>query len=300
MRSGSRGMAAVPLLLALAATAPVAGAVPASAGIARQAAAVSYERGPAPTLAGIRAARGPFTYSTVAVSAAATGGTFGGGTVYYPDDTTQGTFGGIAVSPGYNAPESKVAWLGPRLASQGFIVITITTKSLTDQPTARGQQLLAALDYLTVRSPAAVRQRLDAARLAVSGHSMGGGGALYAAWTRPGLKAAVPLAPYHTIKNWSGITVPTLVQAGSQDTLTPPGTFAEPIYQSLTGARERAYAEFAGAAHPTFTGENAGIGALEVAWLKRFVDDDARYEQFLCPAPADPGLAEYRDSCPSA
>ena len=36
-----------------------------------------------------------------------------------------------------------------------------------------------------------------------------------------------------------------------------------------------------------------------VAWLKRFVDDDTRYEQFLCPGPR--GLAikeEYRNTCP--
>ncbi|WP_155884529.1 alpha/beta hydrolase family protein [Actinomadura flavalba] len=217
--------------------------------------------------------------------------------VRYPE---QGGFGGVAAVPGYNSAEKAVAWLGPRLASQGFVVITIATKGRSDQPTARGKQLLAALDYLTAKSPAAVRQRLDPQRLAVTGHSMGGGGSLYAAWTRPGLKAAVPLAPWHSIKNWSGITVPTLVQGGTSDDVAPVGTHAEPIYRSLTGARERAYAESAGADHGTFVREDPLIGALTVAWLKRFVDDDARYEQFLCPAPADPGLTEYRHSCPSS
>ncbi|MFC0038101.1 dienelactone hydrolase family protein [Actinomadura rayongensis] len=260
----------------------------------------SYERGPAPTLSGIRAALGPFSFSTVTVTAAQAGGAFGGGTIYYPDDTSQGTFGGVAAVPGYQSAEKAVAWLGPRLASQGFVVITIATNNLTDQPTARGKQLLAALDYLTGQSPAAVRQRLDPNRLAVTGHSMGGGGTLYAAWTRPSLKAAIPLAPWHTIKNWSGISVPTLVQGGTQDTTAPVGTYAQPIYQSLTGARERAYAEIADAAHGTFVRENPLIGELEVAWLKRFVDDDTRYEQFLCPAPTDPELTEYRDSCPSS
>ncbi|WP_019633337.1 alpha/beta hydrolase family protein [Actinomadura atramentaria] len=295
-----RSLAVLPAALTLAAAAV---AVPAAAAPPARVAALAttaYQRGPAPTLSGVRAALGPFSYSTASVSAAATGYTFGGGTVYYPDDTSQGTFGGIAVTPGYTGTEGSIAWLGPRLASQGFVVITIATKSLYDQPTARGQQLLAALDYLKTYSPAAVRQRLDPQRLAVSGHSMGGGGALYAVWSRPSLKAAVPLAPYHTIKNWSAITVPTLIEAGTADTVTPVGTFAEPIYQSLTGASERAYAEVAGANHLTFTAENPLIGGLEVAWMKRFVDDDARYDQFLCPAPTDPGLTEYRDSCPTS
>ncbi|MXQ65757.1 phosphohydrolase [Actinomadura rayongensis] len=220
--------------------------------------------------------------------------------MYYPDDTSQGTFGGVAAVPGYKSSEKAVAWLGPRLASQGFVVFTIATNSLTNQPTARGQQLLAALNYLTGKSPAAVRQRLDPKRLAVTGHSMGGGGTLYAAWKRPSLKAAIPLAPWHTTKNWSGITVPTLVQGGTQDTTAPVGTFAKPIYRSLTSARERAYAEIANAVHGTFARGNPLIGELEVAWLKRFVDDDARYEQFLCPAPTDSGLTAYRDSCPSS
>lgn len=294
-----RSLATAPAVLALtlgAVAAPAAASAP--TGIVR-ATATAYQHGPAPTQESIRAARGPLAYSTVTVTAYQAAGAFGGGTIYYPDDTTQGTYGGIAVSPGYTGPESSIAWLGPRLASQGFIVFTIATKTLYDQPTSRGQQLLAALDYLTARSPAAVRQRLDSSRLAVSGHSMGGG-ALYAAWSRPSLKAAVPLAPYNTIKNWSGITVPTLIEAGTRDTVTPVGSFAKPIYQSLTGARERAYAEVSDATHLTFTAENPLTGSLEVAWMKRFVDDDTRYDQFLCPAPTDPELTEYRDSCPTS
>ena len=79
--------------------------------------------------------------------------------------------------------------MGPWLASHGFVVIGIETNSRNDFDTARGTQLLAALDYLTQQSP--VRNRVDPNRLAVAGHSMGGGGALSAAIRRPSLKAAV-------------------------------------------------------------------------------------------------------------
>ncbi|REE95631.1 alpha/beta hydrolase family protein [Thermomonospora umbrina] len=293
-----RSLAVVPAAFALAVGAAV---VPPASPTATAAvrAAVAYERGPAPTWAGIRTPLGPFSYSKVTVTNAEANG-FGGGTIYYPNDTTQGTFGGVAISPGYTGPEGHVAWLGPRLASQGFIVFTIATNSVYDQPTERGQQLLAALDHLVGKSPAQVRQRLDAQRLGVMGHSMGGGGAMYAAWSRSSLKAAVPLAPYHTIKNWSAIYVPTLFFAGTEDTVTRPEDHAERFYSSMIYARDRAYAEIAGADHGTFVREHPLIGALSVAWLKRFIDADTRYDQFLCPPPTGPELTEYRDSCPHA
>jgi dienelactone hydrolase len=84
-----------------------------------------------------------------------------------------------------------MSWLGPRLASQGFVVFTIDTLTRYDQPSSRGDQLLAALDYLTQRS--SVRTRIDASRLGVMGHSMGGGGSLEASKDRPALQAAIPL-----------------------------------------------------------------------------------------------------------
>jgi hypothetical protein len=41
------------------------------------------------------------------------------------------------------------------------------------------------------------------------------------------------------------------------------------------------------------------IGTYAVAWLKRFVDDDLRFDQFLCPAPQPTGpILAYRDTCP--
>src|SRR6478736_3194067 len=52
-------------------------------------------------------------------------------------------------------------------------VASVAANSRTDYDVARGTQLLAALDYLTQKSP--VRDRVDPTRLGVVGHSMGGG-----------------------------------------------------------------------------------------------------------------------------
>ena len=124
---------------------------------------------------------------------------FGGGTIYFPTSTAEGTFGAVAVAPGFTATQSSVAWLGPRVASQGFVVFVIDTTTTLDQPDARGTELLAALDYLTTRS--SVRARVDSTRLAVMGHSMGGGGTLEASADRPSLQAAVALTPWDLTKN---------------------------------------------------------------------------------------------------
>ncbi|MGW4403945.1 alpha/beta hydrolase family protein [Nonomuraea sp. NPDC004702] len=260
-------------------------------------AAGPYERGPDPTGAILEAARGPFATAELGVSRLSVSG-FGGGTIYYPTDTSQGTFGAIAISPGYTATWSSLAWLGPRIASHGFVVIGIETITIYDQPASRGRQLLAALDYLTSGSPSAVRSRIDASRLAVAGHSMGGGGTLEAADARPSLQAAVPLAPWNLTKSWSGLRVPTMIIGGEADTIAPVATHSEPFYQSIPSSVEKAYLELNGASHffPQVT--NTTMAKSMVAWLKRFVDDDTRYDQFLCPAPRGTAIEEYRDTCP--
>jgi hypothetical protein len=171
------------------------------AGATSAQAANPYERGPAPTAAALDASRGPFATAQQSVSSSVAG--FGGGVIYYPTSTSEGTFGAVAISPGYTASWSSISWLGPRIASHGFVVIGIETNSVLDQPASRGDQLLAALDYLTRSS--SVRTRIDASRLAVAGHSMGGGGSLEAAKDRPSLQAAVPLAPWNATKSWSSL-----------------------------------------------------------------------------------------------
>ncbi|MER5884854.1 alpha/beta hydrolase [Streptomyces sp. NPDC001941] len=255
-----------------------------------------YERGPAPTVTSIEAVRGPYAVSQTSVSSLSVSG-FGGGTVYYPTSTADGTFGAVAVSPGYTAYQSSIAWLGPRLASQGFVVFTIDTLTTLDQPASRGRQLLAALDYLTQRS--AVRGRIDASRLAVVGHSMGGGGTLEAAKSRPTLRAAVPLTGWNLDTSWPEVRTPTLVVGADGDTIAPVATHSEPFYRSLPGTLDRAYLELNNATHFTPNSSNTTIAKYSVAWLKRFVDDDTRYEQFLCPLPS-PGatIEEYRGNCP--
>jgi predicted dienelactone hydrolase len=287
--TGRRRIAALVVSMAVAGGILASGAPPANAN--------PFERGPAPTNASIEATRGPFAISQTSVSSLVAG--FGGGTIYFPTDTSQGTFGALAISPGFTASQSSIAWYGPRIASQGFVVFTIDTNSRFDQPDSRGQQLQAALNYLTQQS--SVRTRIDPNRLAVAGHSMGGGGSLAAANANPNLQAAIPLQGWHSDKTWQGVRVPTLVVGGQNDTIASVTSHSEPFYNSIPASSEKAYLELRGASHFAATSPNTTIARFMIAWLKRFVDNDTRYEQFLCPPPGtSTAISEYRNTCPHA
>ncbi|MEU1605267.1 poly(ethylene terephthalate) hydrolase family protein [Micromonospora matsumotoense] len=263
-------------------------------GYSPSAAAASLQRGPDPTVQSVAANRGTFATAEITVPR---GYGFNGGKIYYPTDTSQGTWGAIAAVPGYTASwAAEGAWMGPWLASFGFVVIGIDTNSPTDFDTARGTQLLAALDYLTGQS--AVRDRVDPNRLAVLGHSMGGGGAISAAMRRPTLKAAIPLAPASFSQNLSGVRVPTLIMGARDDGTVTPSSINS-LWATKPATTKGAYVELSGGGHGFPTWGNSQVTRREIPWLKIFLDNDTRYTQFLCPSLADStGVSRYLSECP--
>ncbi|WP_240521561.1 dienelactone hydrolase family protein [Amycolatopsis vastitatis] len=260
------------------------------------AAANPYQRGPDPTLTSVAAPYGPFATAQAKVPP---GNGFNGGYVYYPTDTRLGTWGAVAIVPGYSALfANEEAWMGPRLASFGFVVIGIETNSRTDSADARATQLLAALDYLTQKSP--VRTRVDASRLGVIGHSAGGAGALLAALRRPSLKSAVGLAPGSPVGNLdlSGDQVPTMFIAGQRDPVVTPA-YLDKLWATLPAALKKAYVQITGVDHLFATRPNTVEMRTLIPWLKLSLDQDTRYERFLCPTVADAtGISMYRSTCP--
>jgi dienelactone hydrolase len=278
------------LMATLAIVASIAIAAPSQASAANP-----YQRGPNPTEAIITAATGPFATATANVPSGSGPG-FNNGTIYYPTDTSQGTFGSIVVMPGFFAAQSQIAWYGPRLASQGFVVLTLDSNAPWDPPGDRGSQLLAALDYLTTRS--AVKSRIDPSRSALIGWSMGGGGTLESAANTPSLKAAIPLAPWDVTNVGDQIKVPTMIFGADGDTVASVAQFALPAYNAITNAPDKAFINLKNADHFTFAEPNTTVAKYSIAWLKRFVDSDTRYNQFLCPAPNDPNTVDFQITCP--
>jgi dienelactone hydrolase len=251
-----------------------------------------YQRGPDPTVASISAVQGPYATASTTV---ASGNGFGGGTIYYPTSTADGTFGAVVLAPGFVENQSVVGWLGPRLASQGFVVFTINTNSGFDDPPTRATEILAAVDWLTTKSSAV--SRIDASRVAIGGHSMGGGGTLLASRSRPSLKAAIPLEPWTNDRTLGTDKVPTLMFAAQNDVVAPVSLYATPLYNAIPASTPKGYLEFAGADHFVSNSANVTVAKYAISWLKRFVDNDTRYTQFLCPAPTDSSLSKVLGTC---
>ena len=262
-------------------------------------AASAQQQGPDPTATSLNGA-GTFAVTSIEVSNFSTPG-FGAATIYYPTQT--GSYAGIAICPGFTATRSSIAWLAQRLASFGFVTIAINTNSTFDQPASRATQLVAALNYLTNSSATAARSRVDRNRLGVAGHSMGGGGTLQAARDNPSLKAAIPLTAWHTTKNFSTVSVPTIVVGAENDNTAPVSSHSIPFYTSLPNTLDKAYAELNGAGHLAPNSINTPINRYSVAWAKRFLDSDLRYEPYLCGAPHQAFatasvFSDYRSTCP--
>jgi dienelactone hydrolase len=247
--------------------------------------AAAVEIGPNPTPTSVRTT-GPFAISSQTIS----GGTsFGGATVYSPN--TPGRYAIVAFCPGFTATRSSIDAMARRLASHGFIVAAMDTRSTLDQPSSRATQLIAALNAVARITSGPAAGKIDASRRIVTGHSMGGGGTLIAATNNPSaIAAAIALAPWNTSENFSANRVPSAIIGGSVDTIAPVSSHSIPFYNSMT-RNEKLLCVISGAGHffPQENPPNQPASYLQLSWAKRFGDGDLRYGPILNPRPSDCG-----------
>lgn len=231
-------------------------------------------KGPNPTMSSVQA-DGPFALSTQQVR----GSGFGGGTVYTP--TAAGQYGLIAVCPGFVSPQSSIAALSRRMASHGFVVVAIDTSTPLDLPGTRSNELMAALRATAALTTGPVAGKIDASRMAVAGWSMGGGGTVLAVGKNPSLKGGVAWAPFATNNDLGDSKVPLAIMGGSSDTVAAAGTFATVFYNAMPRSTPKLLGIVRGAGHGEFTTSSNPTAYTSVSWVKRFMDNDARYSQFL-------------------
>ena len=222
---------------------------------------------------------GPLTVASKAIPRQLANG-FGGGTIHYPTNAGDcGLLGGIAVIPGYVSYEASIKWWGPRLASWGFVVITIDTNSIYDDPNSRATQLSAALDHIV--SDSTVGAQIDSTRLGAIGWSMGGGGALQLATQRSDVRAIISQTPYHD-KDYGIMDTPALFITCQNDRIASNKKYSSPFYNHAAGPKMKI--EIKNGSHfcPSYRFNEILLSKPGIAWMHRYINGDTRFDKFLC------------------
>jgi dienelactone hydrolase len=208
-------------------------------------------------------------------------------TIYYPTNATP-PFASIAIVPGFMAlPSSVQAW-GPFYASHGIVAIIIGTNSIFDFPEARAIALIDALETMrqeNFRNTSPLEDKLDIDKFAVSGWSMGGGGAQRAAVIDNTIKGVVALCPWLTNPSLNHGS-PVLIFSGQNDPTAPPAQHADIHYNATPNTTDKLLFEVANGNHSvanTPNGGNGVVGKIALSWLKLYVDEDDCY----CPLLTD-------------
>ncbi len=229
--------------------------------------------------------------------------TYASSIMYYPTDAAP-PFGVVAFSPGFTATkEQYMDFLGPLLASHGIAILLTTPTTTGDFPTQRSEDLQAALEQIAKeneREGSPLKGKLATDRTCVTGHSMGGGGTLWAASELGDkVRCAVPLQPWQPGQSFSMIVAPTMFIAAEADSVAGVSSNASLFYESIPETVPKYYVEFAGASHyltSNTRGSNyEGQSKYMIAFYKVYLEDDMRYLDVL-NAPMDGERSEYRKS----
>jgi pimeloyl-ACP methyl ester carboxylesterase len=160
----------------------------------------------------------------------------------------------LAVGHGFTIPADRYRFLADGLVPTGVILVLPTTETgLSPNHGAFGADL--AFVARALGADAGFSAAAGPLR-GVVGHSMGGGAAVLAAASDPGLGLLVGLAPAETspsaVAAAASVNVPTLVLTGSRDCVTPFATHAGPILAALAATQVR-HVGIAGGSHCQFS-----------------------------------------------
>ena len=225
---------------------------------------------------------GPFQVATLTeADGIRNGPNYAGATIYYPTNATP-PFASIAIVPGFVSLPSSVQEWGPFYASHGIVTIIIGTNSLFDFPEARAYALLDALETIrqeNTRVSSPLEGDLNLEQLAVSGWSMGGGGAQRAAVLDDTIAGVVALCPYLNNPQLNHQS-PVLIFSGENDPTAPPSQHADVHYNITPNTTDKVLFEIENGNHSVANTPNGGggtVGRIALSWLKLYVEQNDCY-----------------------
>ena len=242
-------------------------------------------------------------YMTASYTAGLDNPAYNSSIMYYPTNAPP-PYAAAVFSPGFTATkENYQALLGPLLASHGIAILLTTPTTTADLPTTRAIQLEAAVKQIATentRDGSPLKGKLAPDRVCVTGHSMGGGGTLWAAQALGNMiRCAVPCEPWQPGQTFGMVKAPTLFIAAQSDTIAPPAQNASIFYDSIPAGVPKYYAEFAGGSHflttPDLGSDQDGQSKYMIAFYKVYLEDDMRYMSVLT-GPPDMELSAYKHS----
>lgn len=204
-----------------------------------------------------------------------------GATVYYPVNASP-PYASIAIAPGFNSFQESVEAWGPFYASHGIVTIIIDTNSIFDLPEARALGLLDALETLrqeNTRTSSPLLGAIDNTKFAVSGWSMGGGGAQRAAVLDNTIKGIVVMCPWLPNATLNHVS-PVVIFSGENDVVAPPVIHANINYDSTPESTNKLLFEIENGNHSianTPDGANGVIGSIALSWFKLYVEENDCY-----------------------
>jgi predicted dienelactone hydrolase len=203
--------------------------------------------------------------------------------IYYPavtagNNTTvaSGVFPVIVFGHGYLMPYSAYAYFQNAMVPEGYFVVFPTTEG-TFLPNHLNFGLDLAFLVNAMKNEGSdpsspFYQHVDSTS-AIMGHSMGGGASFLACDNNTTPTVMVTFAAAETspsaIAAASGVTIPTLVFAASEDCVAPPATNQVPMYDSLAGDC-KVYISITGGGHCYFADYNFQCSLGEAGCQQNF------------------------------